>query len=235
MNDKIPAIPNDRYQQQETEIGKIIVDNTTGEVIATPSEDRTSLQQEIKSEKHRTYGPLDPPDKETQQRSIIVVLSFACILLLICAGILGAQTYRMSKSVSFLTAENTELNQKNENLGQVNSDLRETKVNLQKEVQDLNSEVSSLSISESSMRTKLSGIGFIVFGSPYYHRFDCEICSNANSYQAHNIEYCEFIGYEKCPLCSIGDEMPRLSAQDRIDDIMPKLETGKLQKPQLVG
>ena len=37
------------------------------------------------------------------------------------------------------------------------------------------------------------------------------------------------------PKLSGGNEMPRLSAQDRIDDIMPKLETGRLQKPQLVG
>lgn len=44
-------------------------------------------------------------------------------------------------------------------------------------------------------------IGFIVNGSSYYHSFDCPIFKDASEYWAHNVEYCEYIGYQKCPNC----------------------------------
>lgn len=46
-----------------------------------------------------------------------------------------------------------------------------------------------------------NSIGFIVSGSQYYHSYDCEIFKSSDSFWAHNTEYCESIGYAKCPLC----------------------------------
>lgn len=44
-------------------------------------------------------------------------------------------------------------------------------------------------------------IGLIVEGSSYYHTYSCQIFQRADTFWAHNVEYCEFIGYEKCPIC----------------------------------
>jgi hypothetical protein len=56
-------------------------------------------------------------------------------------------------------------------------------------------------------------IGIIVEGSNYYHVFDCEdlretgfgdlpyLGSDFKSFFAHNVEYCEYLGYIKCPKC----------------------------------
>lgn len=38
-------------------------------------------------------------------------------------------------------------------------------------------------------------IGFIVDGSNQYHTFDCEVFRSAESFWAHNKEYCEYLGY----------------------------------------
>lgn len=44
-------------------------------------------------------------------------------------------------------------------------------------------------------------IGFIVEGSSYYHHYDCPVYQIADEYWAHNIEYCQYLGYSKCPYC----------------------------------
>ena len=46
-----------------------------------------------------------------------------------------------------------------------------------------------------------NSIGFIVDGSSYYHNYWCNIFRRAPEYWAHNIEYCEYIGYSPCPYC----------------------------------
>lgn len=46
-----------------------------------------------------------------------------------------------------------------------------------------------------------SSIGFIVNGSSYYHSYECDVFQRADEYWAHNIEYCEFLGYGPCPIC----------------------------------
>lgn len=48
------------------------------------------------------------------------------------------------------------------------------------------------------------GIGLIVDGSSYYHSFDCPIFEEADEYWAHNIEFCQSIGYAECPVCFYG-------------------------------
>lgn len=47
----------------------------------------------------------------------------------------------------------------------------------------------------------LGRIGYIVSGSRYYHRFYCDIYTDADEYWAHNIEYCAYLGYTPCPDC----------------------------------
>lgn len=46
-----------------------------------------------------------------------------------------------------------------------------------------------------------NNIGFIVNGSSYYHNYECPVFQAASEYWAHNIEYCQSIGYRACPVC----------------------------------
>lgn len=48
---------------------------------------------------------------------------------------------------------------------------------------------------------EIEGIGYIVDGSEHYHYYTCYIYSKADEYWAHNVEYCEYIGYSRCPIC----------------------------------
>lgn len=48
-------------------------------------------------------------------------------------------------------------------------------------------------------------IGFIVEGSSYYHSYDCSIFEEADTYWAHNLEYCKYLGYSRCPYCFSDD------------------------------
>lgn len=44
-------------------------------------------------------------------------------------------------------------------------------------------------------------IGFIVDGSNYYHHRGCPVFQAESTFWAHNIEYCQSLGYSKCPVC----------------------------------
>ena len=46
-----------------------------------------------------------------------------------------------------------------------------------------------------------NNIGFIVEDSPYYHNFWCDIFQDADTFWAHNLEYCTYLGYDMCPYC----------------------------------
>ena len=60
--------------------------------------------------------------------------------------------------------------------------------------------------------------GYIVSGSDYYHRYDCPVFKEANTYQSHNTKFCEWLGYSACPVCKSGflinfnSKMPQQSA-----------------------
>ena len=47
----------------------------------------------------------------------------------------------------------------------------------------------------------LKQIGFIYQGYKNYHFYGCELTENATHFHAHNINYCESLGYDPCPVC----------------------------------
>lgn len=46
-----------------------------------------------------------------------------------------------------------------------------------------------------------SHIGFVVSGEYVYHRYYCPRFQTSDGFYAHNIEYCEYLGYSQCPDC----------------------------------
>ena len=140
-----------------------------------------------------------PPGVETEQpkpgkRSPVVPLCIAAALLVVCTCILG---YR----VSALTAERDDLAAENVELRSRVSTLSTEKTQLQEKVNDLEARSEDLSGYLHDAIFLYNNIGFIIEGSNRYHNYDCPVFQGADEYWAHNIEYCEYLGYSKCGNC----------------------------------
>lgn len=140
-----------------------------------------------------------PPGVETEQpkpgkRSPVVPLCIAAALLVVCTCILG---YR----VSVLTAARDDLAAENVELRSRVSALSTEKTQLQEKVNDLEARNEDLSGYLHDATFLYNNIGFMVEGSNRYHNYDCPVFQGADEYWAHNIEYCEYLGYSKCGNC----------------------------------
>ena len=140
-----------------------------------------------------------PPGVETEQpkpgkRSPVVPLCIAAALLVVCTCILG---YR----VSVLTAARDDLAAENAELRSRVSALSTEKTQLQEKANDLEARNEDLSGYLHDAIFLYNNIGFIVEGSNRYHNYDCPVFQGADEYWAHNIEYCEYLGYSKCGNC----------------------------------
>lgn len=140
-----------------------------------------------------------PPGVETEQpkpgkRPPVVPLCIAAALLVVCTCILG---YR----VSVLTAARDDLAAENAELRSRVSALSTEKTQLQEKVNDLEARNEDLSGYHHDATFLYNNIGFIVEGSNRYHNYDCPVFQGADEYWAHNIEYCEYLGYSKCGNC----------------------------------
>lgn len=140
-----------------------------------------------------------PPGVEAEQpkpgkRSPVVPLCIAAALLVVCTCILG---YR----VSVLTAARDDLAAENAELRSRVSALSTEKTQLQEKVNDLEARNEDLSGYLHDATFLYNNIGFIVEGSNRYHNYDCPVFQGADEYWAHNIEYCEYLGYSKCGNC----------------------------------
>ena len=140
-----------------------------------------------------------PPGVETEQpkpgkRSPVVPLCIAAALLVVCTCILG---YR----VSVLTAARDDLAAENAELRSRVSTLSTEKTQLQEKANDLEARNEDLSGYLHDAAFLYNNIGFIVEGSNRYHNYDCPVFQGADEYWAHNIEYCEYLGYSKCGNC----------------------------------
>lgn len=140
-----------------------------------------------------------PPGVKTEQpkpgkRPPVVPLCIAAALLVVCTCILG---YR----VSVLTAARDDLAAENAELRSRVSALSTEKTQLQEKVNDLEARNEDLSGYLHDATFLYNNIGFIVEGSNRYHNYDCPVFQGADEYWAHNIEYCEYLGYSKCGNC----------------------------------
>lgn len=140
-----------------------------------------------------------PPGVETEQpkpgkRSPVVPLCIAAALLVVCTCILGYRVSVLTAVRDDLTAENVELRSRV-------STLSNEKTQLQEKVNDLEARNEDLSGYLHDAIFLYNNIGFIVEGSNRYHNYDCPVFQGADEYWAHNIEYCEYLGYSKCGNC----------------------------------
>ena len=140
----------------------------------------------------------EKPPKKSTPRALVIVLAAALVLSLagnIWQGVSWASD--SAKSAEKIRVLNNKLTQKEETIKEYRT-----------KVGDLNTALARANIQKEGLYDHLdaalflyNNIGFIVNGSSYYHNYECPVFQAASEYWAHNIEYCQSIGYSACPVC----------------------------------
>lgn len=214
----ITAIPQQQYTQQEAQMKQFVVDDATGEVISEPpAEEPKPITLEYHPDFQLQGPPKDPkpPAESPDLTQKPAEKSYAplCIIL----GILLAASFAGNVVQSYMSVNKLE-------------EMTFTQDKLQAEVNSLRSRVSSLRKENKQLNEQLSNvqygsdiqdgiidqiapeafametyIGFIYDGSQYCHSYNCpnfpfDDCAD-NGFYAHNVEYCEWLGYPKHSGC----------------------------------
>lgn len=140
----------------------------------------------------------EKPVKKAAPRALVIGLIVALALSLagnVWQGISWANN--SAESAEKIRVLNNKLTQKEEALEEYRT-----------KVGNLNTELARVKIQKEGLSDHLdaalflyNNIGFIVSGSSYYHNYECPVFQAASEYWAHNIEYCQSIGYGACPVC----------------------------------
>lgn len=142
-------------------------------------------------------------------------LYFSSILLLFVCAVFAFVLFEFSYYARNSESEKAELLEKIEGLESEKAQLAHQKAAIVQERDELKQEIGELNGKDEKTDKELDlcynritllvdqlwGIGYIVDGSKYYHYFECDVYTSADEYWAHNVEYCEYLGYSRCPIC----------------------------------
>lgn len=209
---------NSVSSQENAQFGSNLIESnnakTNGEKVRVRVQRITKNKEPLLSEKNSEQ--MDELgikiQKIEKRRSITYIISVVCALLLCSTIVLSFICVRVSNEKSSISKEYEILKTDFDKLQasyQLTKDQLSKKNTQLLEKYDECHELEQINQRFIDERTKLLGesfflnnaIGFIADGNGYYHNFNCEIYQNADVFWAHNIEYCEFLGYEPCPEC----------------------------------
>lgn len=157
------------------------------------------------------YSPVpdDAPVKRRRPSSSLIV---AVVILSITTLLGGLYSLYLSAQKSSLESEIVSLRSELDSVKSTQSSLRgeismldlalSTSRSRVDELTELNEKYKNLVDDLSAdIAFYYHNVGLIVDGSSYYHTVDCPVFWDAGSYWAHNVGYCEYIGYSPCPDC----------------------------------
>lgn len=180
--------------------------DTVQEVSAEPEPQPETMVRELVQVPQEEPSPdLQDPKPKRWFTALTVVILIACVLL-------AASTCFFYTQANSNMEEAEKLESKNEELQGKLQSARELYQSAKNQINKLVIENSELSDKLSMFEGRIgdmadsyyffrSNIGFIIEGSNRYHNYNCSIFQNSDTYWAHNIEYCEYLGYSKCPEC----------------------------------
>ena len=214
-----PAIPQDTYTQQEAQMKHFIVDESTGEVISeAPVEEpkpvvltyapdfKLSGPPKPVVDEPVPQEPSTPPKPSKRNTMLCVVLAAICIASLAgnaVQGYMGAtQKGKILSAESEMQKEIDSLNKKITSLNAENNRINRELSDAQEAIDIKDNIIDEIGPEAFAMETY---IGFIYDGSKYCHSYNCsqfpfEDCASDGFY-AHNVEYCEWLGYSKHSGC----------------------------------
>lgn len=212
------AIPPETYAQQEAQMKQFVVDDATGEVISEPPAEEP---KPITLEYHPDFqlqGPPEDPKLPAESPGLTqkpAGKSYAplCIIL----GILLAASFAGNVIQSYMSVNQLEeMTFMQDKLQTEVNSLRSRVSSLRKEKNQLNEQLSNMQYGsdiQDEIIDRISPeafametyIGFIYDGSQYCHSYNCpnfpfDDCAD-NGFYAHNVEYCEWLGYPKHSGC----------------------------------
>lgn len=193
---KWAAIPTERYEAQEAQMHSFIANSSAREDVsssATPKEtvftyqpDFEDVSQEEKKEHSARFSP------KWKCSSLIFVVSIIIALCGLSYSIyMGYRVNELQSELEFKSNAFSDMERSR------NAVLKE-KNNLEEQLSDYEDQIESLALPAYILDEQ---VGFIVSGSKYYHHYDCPVFQAESEFWAHNIEYCQSLGYSKCPIC----------------------------------
>lgn len=197
---------------------EFVVDESTGEVLSektieapapiVPDKDPDPVVHPVKKPEPDVCPVKEPGPKQNKPhefKALCVILAIICVASL--AGN-GLQAYWNVSQQKTYQVEQTALEKELSEQKKLVSNLQDVRSDLMSENNELKEKNTRLLKSANEIFPEyffyVSHIGLIVDGSKYYHSYDCEIYKNSDEFWAHNVEYCEYLGYSPCPVC-LGD------------------------------
>ncbi len=206
--------------EEDGQTKEFIVDQETGEVlketvIKEPEPEQLSIEDfmepkppvpNVEPQQTETVTQPEHPVRPTRWAMLCGILAVICAVSLAGNGLQAywnvsqqkthqAGQSTLEKELSEQKKLVSDLQDVRSDLMSENNELKEKNTRLLKSVNDIFPEYSFY------VRT----IGLIVEGSKYYHSYYCETYKNSDEFWAHNIEYCEYLGYSPCPVC-LGED-----------------------------
>lgn len=216
FNQRAKAIPSDTYTQQEAQMKQFVVDDATGEVISEPTAKEPKPVVLSYAPDFKLSGPpqpvvepapqdtLAPPSAPKKNSALYGVLIAICIASLAGNAVQGYLFVRQQHNAETVQSElQKELSEQKKLVG----DLKKVRSNLLKEISDKEKENNVQTNVIKMVAPKAfaldAHIGFIYDGSNYCHAYDCPQFpfEDCDEFTAHNVEYCEWLGYPKHSKC----------------------------------
>lgn len=212
----ITAIPSDTYTQQESQMKQFVVDGSTGEVISeTPAEEPKpvvlSYEPDFKLSgppqsivEPSPQEPSAPPSAPKKNSALYVVLVALCIASLVGNAVQG---YIGIKQKSSALSKETELQEEidslNTKITSLNAENKQINKKLSEALDDSGARLELLETLGPEAFAMETYIGFIYDGSSYCHNYNCSQFpfEDCDEFSAHNVEYCEWLGYPKHSGC----------------------------------
>lgn len=210
------AILPETYAQQEAQMKQFVVDDATGEVISEPPAEEPKPVVLSYAPDFKLSGPPQPvvepapQDAPTPPRAPKKNSALYGVLIAICIASLAGnavQGYLFARQQHNAETVQTGLQKELSEQKKLVDDLKKVRSNLLKEISDMqdNSYMQDDLIDMIAPKafTLDTYIGFIYDGSKYCHAYDCPQFpfEDCDEFTAHNVEYCEWLGYPKHSKC----------------------------------
>lgn len=165
-----------------------------------PTAPAVEAQTEIDTPEPATEIAVSKPSarKAARPRALTVILCVVAALS-IAGNVWQAVSYsgKSAEAAEEIRVLNNHLSQKDEAIKK----YRETEADLRTSLYQAESRNDNMDEHLGAAIFLYNSIGFIVDGSSYYHEYNCPVFQAADEYWAHNIEYCQSLGFTPCPIC----------------------------------
>lgn len=169
-------------------------------VAVTPAEPTT-----VHFDNSDPVAPNAPVKVSRRPRGSVIAFWGVIAVAVIAVALLVHTVAQLTTTKNDLARVDSELTSVRAQLSATEIELKETKQKYIEELADHQREVEStqdrLAEANTAYYFLQNKIGFITSESRSYHNFECPMFTDADEFWAHNIEYCEYLGYSPCSNC----------------------------------